>query len=86
MLCPGFVQIDKNIFLGIRVSPMSSYEGPQFELSFSISQVRNLHIHENDHQLCLPSQALLDDFQCCTYLFIYKDTHKHMSISCEIDK
>ncbi|XP_019423330.1 PREDICTED: uncharacterized protein LOC109332761 [Lupinus angustifolius] len=38
MLCQGFIQIHKSIFLGIRVRNVSSYGGPQFEFSLSISQ------------------------------------------------
>ncbi|XP_019431013.1 PREDICTED: uncharacterized protein LOC109338273 [Lupinus angustifolius] len=41
MLCQGFVQIDKSIFLGIRINPVSSYGGIPYELSFSISQDPN---------------------------------------------
>ncbi|XP_027348143.1 uncharacterized protein LOC113859618 [Abrus precatorius] len=38
MLCPGFVQTDNKIFLGNRVLPVSSYGGPQYDLSMSIKQ------------------------------------------------
>ncbi|TKY58768.1 Carboxyl-terminal peptidase [Spatholobus suberectus] len=38
MLCPGFVQIHNKIILGIRVAPVSSYGGDQYDLSLSISQ------------------------------------------------
>ncbi|KAK7250490.1 hypothetical protein RIF29_32960 [Crotalaria pallida] len=41
MLCRGFVQIDRNIYLGIRIEPTSSYGGKQYEISFSISQDPN---------------------------------------------
>ncbi|RDY08744.1 hypothetical protein CR513_06999, partial [Mucuna pruriens] len=39
MLCPGFVQINDRIFLGIRMVPVSSYGGDQYDLSLSISQI-----------------------------------------------
>ncbi|XP_061367701.1 protein neprosin-like [Gastrolobium bilobum] len=41
MLCPGFVQIDRNVFLGIGVRNISDYGGQQFELPLSILQDSN---------------------------------------------
>ncbi|QCE01194.1 hypothetical protein DEO72_LG7g2488 [Vigna unguiculata] len=37
--CPGFVQVNKNIYLGGPFSRVSTYGGQTFELSISITQV-----------------------------------------------
>nr|POE69210.1 hypothetical protein CFP56_78213 [Quercus suber] len=36
LLCPGFVQVDKQIAMGARVTPYSKYDGNQFALKFFV--------------------------------------------------
>ncbi|MED6155637.1 hypothetical protein PIB30_006811 [Stylosanthes scabra] len=38
MLCPGFVQVDPYLTVGIPIIDFSTYDGPQFEIPFSILQ------------------------------------------------
>ncbi|XP_052114476.1 uncharacterized protein LOC110278780 [Arachis duranensis] len=38
MMCPGFIQIDPHFTIGLPIINLSTYEGPQFEISLSISQ------------------------------------------------
>ncbi|KAE9593541.1 putative neprosin [Lupinus albus] len=36
LLCPGFVQVNKRIALGAAITPISSYNGKQFEISLMV--------------------------------------------------
>nr|XP_010923377.2 uncharacterized protein LOC105046489 [Elaeis guineensis] len=36
LLCPGFVQVNKEIALGATIHPISSYDGPQYEITILI--------------------------------------------------
>ncbi|KAF7849451.1 hypothetical protein BT93_L0777 [Corymbia citriodora subsp. variegata] len=41
VLCPGFVQVDREITLGYALEPTSTYGGPQYELVIHIEQDRD---------------------------------------------
>ncbi|CDP20940.1 unnamed protein product [Coffea canephora] len=41
MFCPGFVQTSTKIALGANISPVSTYHGPQFDISLYIVKVTN---------------------------------------------
>jgi len=39
LLCPGFVQTNKNVVIGGALTPTSTYNGGQFEISLLIWKV-----------------------------------------------
>ncbi|XP_057747949.1 uncharacterized protein LOC130967146 [Arachis stenosperma] len=43
MMCPGFIQIDPHFTIGLPIINLSTYEGPQFEISLSISQLKSYY-------------------------------------------
>lgn len=49
MLCSGFVQTSRRVAIGVAISPISSYDGGQFDISVLIWKVRTYvrHIYCN---------------------------------------
>ncbi|VVB03332.1 unnamed protein product [Arabis nemorensis] len=39
LLCPGFVQVDRDISLGAALSPISTYNGDQYDFELTIEKV-----------------------------------------------
>lgn len=53
LLCSGFVQTDSRVALGAAISPTSSFNGGQFDISLLIWKVC-MHIIFTTHILCFP--------------------------------
>jgi len=67
LLCPGFVQTNKNIALGAAISPISSYNGDQFDITLLIWKVifcSCYQIHFGYLHVCLLFKALVFGYFC----------------------
>lgn len=53
LLCSGFVQTNNRIAIGAAISPTSSYNGGQFDISLLVWKVINLNFNHNIKALSL---------------------------------